>query len=670
MQTNPASMRHVLLATLLLAGCVDSTITANNTPPEAVIDLPAPGTSVLLGSSVTFEGRVQDRVTPAGEIAVRWTSSRDDVLFDGLPDADGLTTFSTTDLTAGEHTVTLRALDADGAAGTASIALTITVDQPPTIAIAAPETADVLYSAIPVALRSAVDDAEDPLPDLRVSWAIEGGEMLVTDSTPTGSGETLDTVDLPEGAWVLTATVTDTAGNTASDAVSVSVLPGGPNVPPVSTTPSVTPDPDLFTDSTATCSGAVGSDDDGDDVTLTLTWQVDGVDVGVTGDTLDGSNFARGESITCTATPNDGTVDGTPVTSDPVVVLNSPPSAPGLTLTPTAPTTSDALTCAVSAATDLDGDPLTYDLTWTVDGNAASGYDALGIAAGDDAVVPAIATSIGEAWECTAVAADDVATGPPVSLSRTVSCAPGSGVSAACPGLSCLTILNDGFSTGDGLYWIDPVGNGAFEAWCDQTTDGGGWTRIVNDDYTVDPCPGAWVGSSQGGGACIRDTTDTATLTRSATFDAFGITWTELAGHGTGWQYGSCDAFGDDPPSSIEDTYGDVVSFTIGSAGAREHLFSYVCGYGSSGSDDSNCPSASGGAPSPSFVGSDYLCDTGNQSGSSPSGAWQPGVLWDNVWWQAPASAPTNNDVEGRLVATHVSSNEEAAVSALTLYVR
>ena len=35
-------------------------------------------------------------------------------------------------------------------------------------------------------------------------------------------------------------------------------------------------------------------------------------------------------------------------------------------------------------------------------------------------------------------------------------------------------ILDDGYSTGDGTYWIDPDGTGAFEVYCDMTTDGGG----------------------------------------------------------------------------------------------------------------------------------------------------------------------------------------------------
>ena len=63
------------------------------------------------------------------------------------------------------------------------------------------------------------------------------------------------------------------------------------------------------------------------------------------------------------------------------------------------------------------------------------------------------------------------------------------GSSPDCPGVTCWDILTAVPTAVDGLYWIAPDGilGNAWEAYCDMTNDGGGWTKLFSSRY-----PNVW----------------------------------------------------------------------------------------------------------------------------------------------------------------------------------
>jgi hypothetical protein len=122
--------------------------------------------------------------------------------------------------------------------------------------------------------------------------------------------------------------VTPTDGSDDGAAVTSNIVTIG-NTAPSITGVSISPTAPLVSD-TLTCSTTGSSDADGDAEQTTYAWSVNGTAVG-TGSTLSGA-FAVGDTVTCTATPFDGTDSGAPMSVDvdvanalPVLATPAPP---------------------------------------------------------------------------------------------------------------------------------------------------------------------------------------------------------------------------------------------------------------------------------------------------------------------------------------------------------
>src|SRR5207248_1815650 len=155
---------------------------------------------------------------------------------------------------------------------------------------------------------------------------------------------------------------------TTDDTFHVSVA----NQPPTATVTLSSPSPTVKGTLTAT---AKASDPDGDAVTLTYVWSVNGNVVKTTSstasttDTLDLSqvpNIKKGDTVKVTVTPSDGLLNGTAATAT-ATLVNSPPAV-SVSLNTTSPPAGSTLT-ATAVPSDPDSDPVTLTYVWSVNNN-------------------------------------------------------------------------------------------------------------------------------------------------------------------------------------------------------------------------------------------------------------------------------------------------------------
>ena len=195
---------------------------------------------------------------------------------------------------------------------------------------------------------------------------------------------------------------------------SIKRLNTAPTVDSVTLSPAT-----VYTNDTITAA-VTTSDEDGDAVTVTYAWYVNGDLVGETGSTLSGATyFNKDDLVHVVATPSDGSTTGVPRTSGSITILNTAPTGPAVSISPEAPaSTEDDLICIIEApSTDDDGDPVAHTIEWTVDGDAFT--DTLTTDRPGD-TVSVEDTNGDEAWTCTVTPNDGDADGPAGSATVTI----------------------------------------------------------------------------------------------------------------------------------------------------------------------------------------------------------------------------------------------------------
>ena len=215
----------------------------------------------------------------------------------------------------------------------------------------------------------------------------------------------------------------------------------------------------------------------------------------------------------------------------------------------------------------------------------------------------------------------------------------------------------------------------------------GGWRRVVYLNMT-DPntnCPCSWQLTNHSKRTCGKVNTSRLSCD-SVFFPVSGGDYTSVCGSIRGYQQGHTDAFeayhDEGRVTTIDGAYVAGVSLTHGSP--RQHIWTFAAGSYEEDNDQEACPcDTTFSINIPLFVGGDYFCESGVNSGSSTSGFHPDDPLWDGEGCSSSSSccsfnnppyfskqlpSPTSDSIEARLCRW--GSVDDSPVEFMELYVK
>ena len=260
---------------------------------------------------------------------------------------------------------------------------------------------------------------------------------------------------------------------------------------------------------------------------------------------------------------------------------------------------------------------------------------------------------------------------------------------------SCQEVKNKQPNSPSGMYLLETANNGTINTYCNMEElcgSGGGWTRLAYldmSDSTVNCPSGFRLYQSGSVRVCGRPVTSSGSCV-SVEFPSNGMSYSQVCGRVTGYQYASPDAVsnGGSNHNNLNGDYVDGVSITHGSP--REHVWTLIASlYETSTYYLSDiCPCATGATQQvQSFVGDHYFCESGIATVSWQQQLYTSDPLWDgqscgsnespccNVpgipWFHRDYGNTTTTDyIELRVCGDEGTDNEDVPVSYYEIYVK
>ena len=332
--------------------CQTSVQVLVGTPPQLTVSSPTSGAILSANSSISFSASVSDQEDIPSNLDVSWESDIDGVFSTQGANSNGNISFSTSNLSIGEHNITVTATDSAGL--TDSTSFPIRINTPPTAPVVSitPEPADANDDLLAIASGSTDDDGD------MISYAYEWYKNGVITSYTTVSvpNSATSTGDI----WMVRVTPNDGYTDGSYTEISTTILNSAPQFDSAA---AISPNTSIFTGTALTCTASASDLDDGV-LAVSYSWSVGGVQIATGASyTVDSGNTNTGDSVICTATAIDS--DGEVSTStDSIIVENTTPVVDTPTLSSNVIYNDDIITCS-AFATDPD-ESLVPTYEWSI----------------------------------------------------------------------------------------------------------------------------------------------------------------------------------------------------------------------------------------------------------------------------------------------------------------